>query len=724
MYKQFALTFCLSLILNQLYSQGKRDAIWMLGGQSNGEGIQMDFNTDPVDVSLIKRDMQFIGANVSLCDTTGQLLFYTNACYLANANHELMENGDTLSPGRIQGSYCDINGAPINQSVIALPAPEAPTDYYLIHYFVETVRFDYSNSWPLPTELLYTKIDMTHNGGLGAVTEKRQLIWRDTFVWGYLQAVKHANGRDWWIIAPKFSSNCYFSTLLGPDGFDGPYQQCIDNAWSRMDWSGQAVFSPDGSKYIRFNPWNGLNIFDFDRCTGLLANHRAISFPNDTIDLSGVAVSPNSRYLYATTAWKVYQFDLWADDIANSKQLIAEYDGFSNPFPTVFNLAQLGPDGKIYIASSSSTYNLHVINQPDSAGLACDLVQHGIDLPGPNFWTIPNLSHYRTEALDEACDIAPMTVEVDIRNPQCYGDADGELSIQASGGSGPLSFSFSDPSAIVDGWQVKGLKAGIYGLSITDGSGLSLVRKILIEQPEQMTVTSEIIPVSCKGDADGAIDLSMSGGTPPYGYFWNNGMGGSSIGNLAAGPYTATISDINTCLFYHHDTVAESEELLTLSFTVWDESENMGDGWIRAVLLGGTRPYNYLWNTVPPQSGRRAVNLTAGTYTVTVSDAYGCVLVDSATVSLVSPLNEIEKEYSVKLYPNPVENDVIYVDLPDLYSGYWQIRDLAGRLVQSGKFQQLKRFSIHTDLDNGLYLLHIQTADGHYHWNEKVMINH
>ncbi|MBL0072858.1 MAG: hypothetical protein IPP34_14065 [Bacteroidetes bacterium] len=86
----------------------------------------------------------------------------------------------------------------------------------------------------------------------------------------------------------------------------------------------------------------------------------------------GVAFSPNSQFLFVSSTKYVYQFDVTATNIPSSQTTVAVWDGFYSPNPplaTLFNILQLAPDGKIYIGTGNSTLHLHVINQPDSAGI-------------------------------------------------------------------------------------------------------------------------------------------------------------------------------------------------------------------------------------------------------------------------------------------------------------------------------------------------------------------
>jgi len=414
MKKSFYIVIISLLISISLDAQIERGNQWVMGGFSNGEGLIMDFNSQNILVSYGQTGIKMEGSNTSMCDTEGNLLFYSNGCLIVNAIGEIMENGDSINPGFLDDHYCPYGGSPIIQGVVAIPSPENED-----HYYVFNLDFDYafppedtSQLQVAPLRVYYQEIDMTQNDGLGAVVAKNQIAVQDTFSRVNLQAVRHANNRDWWIVMPKSHSNCYFLTLITPDGIQPALLKCAGTEWTSDDSGGQAVFSPDLKKYIRFNEWNGLNIFDFDNAAGDLSNEIRIMFPNDTIGyFAGVAVSPNSRFLYACAKKRVYQFDLEAIDIEASKVLVAEWDGTFNPYPTIFYLAALAPDGRIYISSTSSHLSLHVIENPDSLGLACDLVQNGVELPAYNFATIPNIPHYCSS--DEDCIV--VTNETKIR---------------------------------------------------------------------------------------------------------------------------------------------------------------------------------------------------------------------------------------------------------------------------------------------------------------------
>ena len=401
------------IFLNTCLALGQKyDYQWLFGYKTDTSIIHPDFGRSVIDFSTSPPDIYYEDRNinldltvVSICDTSGNLLFYTNGIVVVNHLHEIMENGNGLNPGAIANSF-EFWGYPNIQGALALPLPNSDSIFYLIHQ-----RIEYSTP-NLPghgSTLFLTQIDMGKNNGLGKVITKNEPIINDILEIGNLTATKHANGRDWWILHGKFDSNQFYTLLLTPDGLENHGIQEVGTF--APTGIGQAIFSPDGSKYTKLdivsaNTGSFLNIYDFDRCTGQLSNHIQMTHA-DSVNIGGVAISPNSRYLYMTARTLVFQYDLWAMDIEASKDTVAIHDGYFDSIglsPNFF-LTQLAPNGKIYINSSNSVKDLHVINSPDSAGLACNLEQHSLQLPTYNKFSLPNFPNYRLGALSGSiCD--------------------------------------------------------------------------------------------------------------------------------------------------------------------------------------------------------------------------------------------------------------------------------------------------------------------------------
>ena len=392
-----------------LFSQN-HDFIWLFGRDHQSDpyyaGSVLDFHEEPPLAYHEFRDVKFNITNTSMCDSLGNLLFYTNGRVVYNVSHDTMPNGADLNPGEF-ADFIGNDGYRLDQGVLALPMPESEHLYYLFHLDRRLSTPDMPGHSKI---LYYTLIDMELNAGSGAVVEKNQVIVDDFLEPGKLTAVKHNNGRDWWMLVRKFASNEYYRILITPEtvSIDGitATEHTIPSPGV-----GQAVFSPDGNKFANLHiegligTPDYINIYDVDRCTGELSNQIAISYI-DSAWAGGLAISPNSRFLYVSSFLYLYQYDLWADNIEASKDTVAIWDGFTIPpvFATTFYLAQLAPDGKIYINSNNAVNFLHVINQPDLPGDSCDVCQHCVGLASLNFFSLPNFPNYRLGAAAEPCD--------------------------------------------------------------------------------------------------------------------------------------------------------------------------------------------------------------------------------------------------------------------------------------------------------------------------------
>lgn len=406
----YRLSFSFILILNSLVglSQGMGN-IWIVGYDSimsvqTGRAT-IDFSGGGPNITWGFRRMPFGTTMSTMSDQSGNLLFYTNGVYLANALDDTMLNGDNINPSQ----YTTINnqsGLYIPQANLILPFPGDSTKYYLFHSTVDDMIIS-------STQYTYFSIvDMALDAGRGAVISKNNVIVNDTLFPGKMVAVKHANGRDWWVVCHKRNSNRFFKILVTPSGVSGPFIQDIGSI--RGPGVGQVCFSPDGTKLAYLDQSFTLELFDFDRCSGDFSN--AYQFMNNDSFAYGVAISPNSRFLYVSATYYMYQFDLNAPDVSASQVTVAINDSFASPSPpfyTYFAYVNLAPDGKIYANCGNGTDYLHVINYPDSEGVACDVCQHCIHLPVYDARTTPNVPNYFLAPVSGSiCDSLPTQIQV------------------------------------------------------------------------------------------------------------------------------------------------------------------------------------------------------------------------------------------------------------------------------------------------------------------------
>ncbi len=400
--------FVLSLIIasnataqNTTSPDGKRDFQWMFGYESfvtpAWGGSDLFFHNNKVVAKAKNRKMNFAGTSASICDTAGNLLFYTNGIYVANRQDSFMLNSDSLNPGSVADGWRN-DGYPMPITHFILPKPGSDYLYALFHLRA-TVRGLYDR-------LHETIVDMRQENGLGAVTQKNKIVIEGDFTG--VAATRHANGRDWWILLPKQHTNIYYTFLYDPEGLHGPFSQSDSSDVPTFieSYQAQTNFSIDGNKYVKFDNNNGFYVFDFDRCTGLLSNGKYVH--HKVYPGAAAIFSPNGRFLYTTDANIVFQFDTEAADIGASLDTVAVWDGFHSPPngpPTGFFLSQTGPDGKIYLNCTSYSNAMHTINKPDLKGVACEVCQHCILLPTYNGFTLPYFPNFRLGALiGSPCD--------------------------------------------------------------------------------------------------------------------------------------------------------------------------------------------------------------------------------------------------------------------------------------------------------------------------------
>jgi hypothetical protein len=384
-----------------LIAQEKSDNIWLLGYGSDSpdpewQSTSLIFDDDGIKIKFFEKRMNLAENNASICDKNGNLLFYTNGCYISDKNHGFLENGNYINPGAVHNAYCEF-GYPGSQGSLILPSPGNPNHYYLFHgRYHQTGQFsDY---------LYYTLVDLEANNGLGTALEKNKPVLHDSLFFGYLTAVKHTNNQDWWLIILRQYSNLKYKLLLTSNGIEIRDTQAIGEVLTDFGNStGQAVFTPDGTKYITFDRGAGGQVYDFDRSTGELSNYRNIGL-DGPINFGSVAVSSNSKYLYLSRVLYLYQFDLEAPDIMDSQILIDTFDGFNDPFPTNFFLMQIAPDCRIYMSTGNGSDWLHVINSPNLRGKDCDFRQHEIKIAKYNYHTIPNFPNFRLDTPYPFCD--------------------------------------------------------------------------------------------------------------------------------------------------------------------------------------------------------------------------------------------------------------------------------------------------------------------------------
>jgi hypothetical protein len=397
--------------MSDVFSQG-RNSVYLLGYNAKA---RIDFTSNSYTISPDARQITFNDTQANIADENGNILMSSNGVFIADANGDTMLNGTGLNPGWGVNNCPD--GLCMSYANLFLPMPGDTSKYILFHQSAEInspVGLD-------ALEIYYSVIDLSLNGGLGQVISKNNIALSGVFSWGYA-ACKHANGRDWWIVAMNDVADGFHTFLVTPDTLQYIGHQAFNVQKYLYGFAGQPLFSPDGTKFAYGGSYgiNGMNylssiaLFNFDRCSGVFSLDTVIDFSDSYISFAS-AFSPNSQYLYFASSEHLYQYDTNTGGLL-PHQLVATNDIFASPNPpfyTNFYLMYLAANGKIYISSGSSVKHLHEMNYPDSAGLACDVQLHNV-FTNCFYIGVPNHpNYYLGRLVGSACDTLTSINEIE-----------------------------------------------------------------------------------------------------------------------------------------------------------------------------------------------------------------------------------------------------------------------------------------------------------------------
>lgn len=219
----------------------------------------------------------------------------------------------------------------------------------------------------------------------------------------------------------------------------------------------------------------------------------------------------------------------------------------------------------------------------------------------------------------------------------CDAPNSGQLEAVVTGGTGDYTYLWSNDETTA---TISNLPGGAYSVTVTDENGCTAVSMASVFDSGEVVVATAISDVTCNGDNDGSIDLSVSGGLGDYTYQWSNNETTEDLSNLGAGTYTVTVSDAGDCSTTVSITIDEPA-VLDGYIMAMDAGCMSGTdpGGAMAGAMGGTPPYSFVWNNGETTSSIE--NLTPGEYSVTITDANGCVANASTVVELYNLAVEI-----------------------------------------------------------------------------------
>ena len=224
-------------------------------------------------------------------------------------------------------------------------------------------------------------------------------------------------------------------------------------------------------------------------------------------------------------------------------------------------------------------------------------------------------------------------------NVSCYGGSNGTATVTPTLGATPYNYSWAPYGG--SNATATGLMIGTYTVTITDANGCTVSVSATINQPSQLTSSiTSVLGASCNGASNGSATVSAAGGTTNYSYSWNSTpVQTTATASLSAGTYTVTVTDQLLCTTSSTATITQPSQLVaSISSSSNASCFGSNNGYATASAAGGTPSYTYSWNTNPVQLTQTAVNLSPGTYTVTIIDSLGCNTTKNVTITQPTPV--------------------------------------------------------------------------------------
>ena len=559
-----------------------------------GENAGIDFNSGSA-VAISGPILTSEGSAV-ICNSTGSVLFSTDGVTVFNSLNDPMGTG-------LFGNIST------TQSAIIIPFPANNNMFYIF-------TADYEAH---PHGICYSIVDMTLNGGLGGlVSINNQLL---TPACEKLTATRNSNGTGYWVIVHAFPTNEFYAYPVTAAGIGlpviTPIGLPVPGAFNTV---GQLKCSPNGQKIAMGYMYTGnppCQFFDFDATTGLLSNYipiPSLSWPD------GISFSSDNTKLYVSYAdingINIRQFDLTLINFQNLPYTVLQGSTIAH-----FDL-QLAPDGKIYCAKLAQD-NLGVINDPNLSGAACNYVDNGFSLLTDTY-SLLGLPNF----VDNYFSNPPCSINL---GPDIFLCGNNSSTILNSGG-GFNNYLWSNgdtsQSILID-------DGGFYSVTITNDTGCTASDTILVSILSTPNSSLNFITdiLNCTNTFNGSIDINVTAGTGSYNYQWSNGATTQDLNNIIAGFYSVTITDSPGCSIIDSSfIILQINDLQIIDSSINNlNCHDDTNSFINVTVLNGLSPNTYTWSngaTTEDHTG-----LTAGTYSVTVSDAGGCTASDTVVIT-------------------------------------------------------------------------------------------
>ncbi len=447
-----------------VWSQSRPDKNWVGGfeeypsvpGHSN---YIIHFQSDTFQIDTLNLGVQIESTVAFWSDAAGELLFFSNGCGIYDASGNVLTNGDDINPGAIHDLMCPTIGYTVPKGAMVLPYPDKPNSYYLLHL---GAKYDFNHL--LHFGPLYYSV-VGFDNGVGSVSDKNTVIM-DSLPESFA-VVRHGNGRDWWLVAPKLNSDQLYLFLIDPTGIHASDIVSTGTVFAGKR-PGSSVFSPNGALFARYHCEKGIVVAGFDRCNGTFSNTTFLSPPAPLPRGGGISFSNKSNALFVNSQTTCYHIDL-NQSLPKWDTLIYVNDYAS--WGTTLGEMQYAPDGKLYISQISRSSYMNAVVQ-DAAGQG-QFVFQGLKLPVKQVRSMPNLPNFGLYDLpNSVCDT--LGIDDPTSTKELYGN-DIELVVYPSPAKDKINVSVGNES--IHNWKIFDLT----GRLVLDGKGNSNLLTISLE---------------------------------------------------------------------------------------------------------------------------------------------------------------------------------------------------------------------------------------------------
>lgn len=410
------------------------------------------------------------------------------------------------------------------------------------------------------------------------------------------------------------TTNSTTATLIGSD---------IDKCWYTLSYKGTRSFRADVTSFISGNGNYTLNIngntaAEVDGMTLMIiysdpnATYKGTLLIDDgcQVEDGGGQLTGNITNVNACGA----------STLAKAFSIVADFQ--DNVSPT--HLHSMNGSSTVF---PSDFWNFDEVNTTVTSGQITSAFKLNTGVAFDCYVWVARGLYFQTTTCSTCPNAPTISISSTVKDATC-GSADGSITVNPTGGATPYTYVWSNGQTTA---TATNLVAGSYTVTVSDANGCSVSSTITVNNQGGIAVSTVSADASC-GNSNGSITATVANGTLPYVYAWSNGGTSSSISNLSAGVYTLTVTDANSCIASINDTVYDAPAPV-ITVTSHDATCGNNNGDAAVITTGGTSPISYLWSN--NQTSSSITNLAPSSYTVSVTDANGCVVTDSATISTI-----------------------------------------------------------------------------------------